>query len=158
MIEAQILLRQAHQGKRPRRLRTRAQKYLAGMRPPAGPALAYRKILRSLSDLVARRVLTEIGPLLEQSAPRADQRQDADVRDTIRSRLDQIKRGLFGTGDKMRDEIKTVASRAVEANAQEFTRVLSIDPRHAPSNLGHSRSKSSARERRPDSVDPRHAA
>lgn len=107
------------------------------MRPPAGPALAYRKLLRSLSDSVARRVLAEIGPLLEQSAPRADRREDADVRDTIRARLANIRRSMFGKdGGSYTKEIDTVASRTVAANGLEFQRVLRIDPRQVQANLG----------------------
>lgn len=110
------------------------------MLPPAGPEVFYRKALRSLSASVAARVLTEIGPLLEQAAGPA--RQDAiedDARNTIRARLTNIRRGLLGPGitAPFRRTIETVAARTLEANGREFTRVLRIDPRQAPAALGH---------------------
>lgn len=107
------------------------------MRPPAGPALAYRKALRSLSDSVAEAIAREVGPLLEASLPRADRREDVDdpgsIRDTIRARLANIKRAFLGKNfDKT---IDTVAARTVAANGVEFQRILRIDPRHVSANL-----------------------
>lgn len=108
------------------------------MRPPVGPALFYRKALRSLSEAVAAAVEREIGPLLEASLPRADRREDADepgnIRDTVRARLANIRKSFLGKNfDKT---IDTVAARTVAANGAEFERILRIDPRHVSANLG----------------------
>ena len=107
------------------------------MRPPEGPARAYRKHLRSLSDKVAARVQREIGPLLELSLPN-DVRQDAtedDVRNTIRARLANIKRSLARAGELQAKTIDTVAARTLEANGREFERVIRINPRQVQANL-----------------------
>lgn len=138
MIDTQILLRQANQGRRRRPARSRAAKYAQGLRPPEGPALFYRKALRSLSDQVAARVLSEIGPLLEQSLPAPEVRQDADVpdvRETIRARLANIRRGLLGVGKAQTANVDKVAARVVEANGREFERVLRINPRQVGASL-----------------------
>ena len=105
------------------------------MRPPSGPALFYRKALRSLSEQASARVLAEIGPLLEASVEPA--RTDAvdDVRDTIRARIANIKRSLLRVGETATRTVDTVAGRVVEANGQEFARVLRIDPRQVGANL-----------------------
>lgn len=108
------------------------------MRPPVGPALSYRKILRSVSEQVSARILSEIGPLLEASLPVPEVRQDAeaDTRDTIRARLANIRRGLLGVGKTQTPNVDTVAGRVVEANALEFERVLRINARAVGANLG----------------------
>lgn len=108
------------------------------MRPPEGPALSYRKALRSLSEQASARVLSEIGPLLEQSIEVVRADAVSDVRDTIRARLTNIKRGLTGDGVTARygKTADTVAGRVVEANGNEFQRVLRISPRLIGANLG----------------------
>jgi SPP1 gp7 family putative phage head morphogenesis protein len=105
------------------------------MRPPEGPALAYRKHLRSLSADVAARVRLELEPLIDGTVE--PDRQDAawDVRETVRARLANIRRNMLGTGKQQSKAVDTIAGRVVEANGREFERVLRINPRQVSANL-----------------------
>jgi SPP1 gp7 family putative phage head morphogenesis protein len=129
-------LRRTIEKRRKKRPRTRAERYQASMRPPAGAILAYRRALRSVVETLAAGILVALGPTLAglPTPPDAPGPTRQDSRASSRGALERLRRGMFGP-DVASNAALDAAARTVDANGREFQRVFKIDARQVSPGL-----------------------